>query len=51
VGTGLPTFLASVAGGFILEAHGFTALFLSYAVVPVVGILVLLIRGKKILQA
>jgi PPP family 3-phenylpropionic acid transporter len=42
VGIGLSTFLASVCGGFILEAHGFTTLFVAYAAVPAIGIVGLL---------
>jgi PPP family 3-phenylpropionic acid transporter len=49
VGIGLPSFLASVAGGYILEAHGFVVLFLSYAAVPIVGIAVLAAFGKRLL--
>ncbi len=51
VGIGLPSFLASVAGGFILEAHGFVVLFLSYAAIPIVGIVVLAAFGKRLLPA
>jgi PPP family 3-phenylpropionic acid transporter len=46
VGIGLPTFLASVIGGFVIEAHGFVTLFASYAAVPVVGIVALLFMGS-----
>ncbi len=49
VGIGLPSFLASVAGGFILEAHGFVVLFLAYAAVPIVGIGILAAFGKRLL--
>ncbi|HYW83252.1 MAG TPA: MFS transporter [Spirochaetia bacterium] len=49
VGIGLPSFLASVAGGYILEAHGFVVLFLSYAAFPIVGIAVLAAFGKRLL--
>lgn len=51
VGIGLPSFLASVAGGYILEAHGFVVLFLSYAAVPIVGIIVLALFGRRLLPA
>jgi PPP family 3-phenylpropionic acid transporter len=51
VGIGLPTFLASTAGGYILEAHGFVTLFLSYAVVPILGIGVLAAFGKRLLPS
>ncbi len=42
VGIGLATFLASALGGYVIEAHGFVALFMGYAGVPVVGIVALL---------
>jgi PPP family 3-phenylpropionic acid transporter len=50
-GIGLPTFLASVSGGYILEAHGFVVLFLSYAAVPIIGIGVLAAFGKRLLPS
>jgi PPP family 3-phenylpropionic acid transporter len=46
VGLGLSAFFASVVGGFLLEAHGFVFLFLSYAAVPLLGIVVLIVSGK-----
>jgi PPP family 3-phenylpropionic acid transporter len=46
VGLGLSAFFASVVGGFVLEAHGFVFLFLSYAAVPLLGIVVLVVSGK-----
>jgi PPP family 3-phenylpropionic acid transporter len=49
VGIGLSSFLASVIGGSILETHGFATLFLSYAAVPVLGVLVLAVFGKRLL--
>ncbi len=49
VGVGLPTFLASVAGGYILQAHGFAALFLGYGAVPLVGVVILGLFGKRLL--
>ena len=51
VGIGLPSFLASVAGGYILEAHGFVVLFLAYAAVPIVGVAVLAAFGRRLLPA
>ena len=42
MGVGLATFLASAAGGWVIEARGFDALFISYAAAPVIGILALL---------
>jgi PPP family 3-phenylpropionic acid transporter len=51
VGIGLPSFLASVAGGYILEAHGFVVLFVAYAAVPIAGIAVLAAFGKRLLPA
>jgi PPP family 3-phenylpropionic acid transporter len=40
-GVGLPSFLAGIIGGFIIEANGFPALFLSYSAVPLPGIIAL----------
>jgi PPP family 3-phenylpropionic acid transporter len=51
VGIGLPSFLGSVAGGYILESHGFVVLFLSYAAVPIAGIAILAAFGKRLLPA
>jgi PPP family 3-phenylpropionic acid transporter len=50
VGIGLSTFLASTIGGFLLESHGYEFLFLSYAAVPLAGIVILAVRGKKLLR-
>ena len=49
VGNGLPSFLASVAGGYLLQCRGFVTLFLTYAVVPLLGIVVLTAFGSKLL--
>jgi MFS transporter, PPP family, 3-phenylpropionic acid transporter len=49
LGIGLPSFLASTIGGALIEAHGFTALFLSYATVPLLGVLVLAVFGGTLL--
>jgi MFS transporter, PPP family, 3-phenylpropionic acid transporter len=49
IGAGLPSFLASIIGGYVLQAHGFATLFVGYAIVPLVGILVLVIFGKRLL--
>jgi PPP family 3-phenylpropionic acid transporter len=49
LGIGLPSFLASVIGGSLIEAHGFTALFLSYAAVPLLGVLALAVFGRALL--
>ncbi len=49
VGVGLATFLASTAGGYILEAKGFTSLFLLYAAIPLAGLLVLALFGKRLI--
>jgi len=51
VGIGLSTFLASTVGGFLLESHGYELLFLSYAAVPLAGIAILAVRGKKLLAS
>jgi len=48
VGIGLPSFLASAVGGFLLEAHGFVVLFLSYAAVPIAGVIVLAMFGRRL---
>ncbi len=47
-GVGLPSLLASLVGGFVLQAHGFAVLFLSYATVPVVGIVLLAAVGGRV---
>jgi PPP family 3-phenylpropionic acid transporter len=49
IGIGLASFLASAAGGYILEARGYVALFLSYAAVPLVGVLILALFGRRLL--
>jgi MFS transporter, PPP family, 3-phenylpropionic acid transporter len=49
LGIGLPSFLAGVIGGSVIEAHGFTALFLSYATVPLLGVLALAFFGRALL--
>jgi PPP family 3-phenylpropionic acid transporter len=51
VGVGLPAFLASVAGGYLLEARGFVVLFLTYAAVPIAGIVILAAFGRRLLPA
>jgi PPP family 3-phenylpropionic acid transporter len=51
VGLGLPTFLASAAGGYIIEARGFPILFLIYGAVPLAGILILAVFGKRLLPS
>jgi hypothetical protein len=48
VGIGFASFLASAAGGFILEAHGFTTLFVTYAAIPLVGIMILAVFGRRL---
>jgi MFS transporter, PPP family, 3-phenylpropionic acid transporter len=45
---GLAGFVASSAGGYLLEAAGFRGLFLVYAAVPVLGLAVLALRGGKL---
>jgi PPP family 3-phenylpropionic acid transporter len=49
IGIGLASFLASLAGGYVLETHGYSALFLSYAAVPLAGIAVLAAFGRRLL--
>jgi len=50
VGIGLPTFIASIIGGYLVEKWGFNALFLSYAALPLVGVLILVFLGKTLLR-
>lgn len=45
---GLASFFASSAGGLLLEAAGFRGLFLVYAAVPVAGLAVLAVRGRRL---
>ena len=45
----LPAFLASVVGGFLIQGSGFTVLFLTYAAVPLAGIVVLALFGRTML--
>jgi PPP family 3-phenylpropionic acid transporter len=47
---GLSTVLASAAGGYIVEARGFTVLFVTYAVFPLLGILILAVFGRGLLS-
>jgi PPP family 3-phenylpropionic acid transporter len=49
VGGGLPTFLAASLGGLFLEARGYRSLFLVYALVPLAGVAMLVLLGKRIL--
>jgi PPP family 3-phenylpropionic acid transporter len=51
IGIGLPTFVASSVGGYILQAHGFATLFLGYAAVPLISVLALAIFGKRLLPS
>ncbi len=46
---GLSTVMASTAGGYLLEAHGFTVLFVTYAAIPLAGIAILIVFGKRLL--
>ena len=48
VGTGLPTVIATSLGGYVLQARGFTGRFLSYAVVPLLGIGLLAVFGRRL---
>jgi len=47
VGIGCASFLASVAGGYIIEAHGYVALYLLYAAVPLAGIVLLFTKPLR----
>ncbi len=49
LGTGVPRFIASSVGGYLLEARGFPTLFLVYAAVPLLGIAVLVAFGRRLL--
>jgi PPP family 3-phenylpropionic acid transporter len=49
LGTGVPRFAASIAGGYILEARGYPSLFIAYAAVPLVGIAILAFFGRRLL--
>jgi MFS family permease len=46
---GLASFIASGAGGYLVEAAGYRVLFLVYAAVPVLGLVVLGVRGRWLL--
>jgi PPP family 3-phenylpropionic acid transporter len=46
LGTGLPTLLGTVAGGFIVDYYGFPALFASFSVFAVAGVLLYLLTRK-----
>jgi PPP family 3-phenylpropionic acid transporter len=46
---GLASFIASGAGGYLVEAAGYRVLFLAYAAVPVLGLVVLAVRGRRLL--
>jgi PPP family 3-phenylpropionic acid transporter len=46
LGTGLPTFLGNILGGFIVEYLGYRTLFASYAVFPVLAFGVYLVIRK-----
>jgi len=43
--------LSSLLGGYILERHGYAFLFLLYALVPLVGVAVLVFFGKRLLAS
>jgi MFS transporter, PPP family, 3-phenylpropionic acid transporter len=47
VGVGCASFLASVAGGYIIEAHGYVILYLCYAAVPLGGIAILFTKALR----
>ena len=46
MGIGVSGFLGSAAGGYLLEHLGFRTLFGSYAIVPLLGVLLLLLVRK-----
>ena len=41
-------FLGSALGGFVIEARGFHFLFLTYAAVPLLGIVILLLGNRRL---
>lgn len=49
IGTGVPSFLASSLGGYLLAARGFPTLFSVYAAVPLLGLLALAAFGRRLL--
>lgn len=48
---GLASFVASGLGGYLVEAAGYRGLFLVYAGVPVLGLAVLAVRGRRLFDA
>ncbi len=50
IGLGLASFLASGAGGYVVERIGFPGLFLSYGALPLAGLAVLLGFGRRLLE-
>lgn len=49
VGLGIPSFLASSLGGFLLEVRGFTVTFLFYAAIPLLAVAALAVFGRRLL--
>jgi PPP family 3-phenylpropionic acid transporter len=49
IGIGVPNFIASSVAGYLLEARGYSTLFLVYAAVPILGILILAAFGRRLL--
>jgi PPP family 3-phenylpropionic acid transporter len=45
---GLASFIASAAGGYLVEAAGYRVLFLVYAAVPLIGVVALAARGRRL---
>jgi PPP family 3-phenylpropionic acid transporter len=50
IGCSLGSLLASVTGGFLIESRGFSFLFGIYGLIPIVGILILAVSGKRLLS-
>lgn len=46
LGTGLPTLLGTVAGGFVVDAYGFPALFAAFSVFAAAGVLLYLLTRR-----
>lgn len=48
VGIGLPAFLGSAGGGYLVERFGFRSLFLGYAAPPLAGAVLLLLAWRRL---
>jgi PPP family 3-phenylpropionic acid transporter len=50
LGTGVPTLIGSVIGGFIVEYHGYQAMFMFFGVFAVIGLLLYFVTKKHTLR-